>query len=131
MNAWSKPTTTTSSRAFTISATRKSGHASPQLLGEGGKAGEVPTDLNQLTGLERLQTMGYLEGIEVFDSQPLDSSRIGTLDKPVLVYSLVRSFSSALRRALCLDGWLTLRFFFVFEGRRARYGMHWVAYGFP
>ena len=33
--------------------------------------------------------MGFLEGVEVFDSQPLDSSRIGTLDNPVLVYSLV------------------------------------------
>ena len=91
MNAWSKPTTA-SSRAFSVSTARKSGHASPQLLGEGGKAGEVPTDINQSTGLERLQTLGFLEGIEVFDNQPLDSSRIGTLDNPVLVYSLVRFF---------------------------------------
>lgn len=87
LNAWSKPT----SRAFTLSAARKSGHPSPQLLGEGGKTGEVPTDINQSTGLERLQTLGFLEGIDVFDSQPLDSSRIGTLDNPVLVYSLVCS----------------------------------------
>ena len=90
LSVWSKPTTSTSSRAFTVSATRKSGPASPQLLGEGGKAGEVPTDINQSTGLERLQTLGFLEGVDVFDSQPLDSSRIGTLDNPVLVYSLVR-----------------------------------------
>ena len=91
MNAWSKPTTA-SSRAFSVSTARKSGHASPQLLGEGGKAGEVPTDINQSTGLERLQTLGFLEGVEVFDTQPLDSSRIGTLDNPVLVYSLVSVF---------------------------------------
>jgi len=91
LNVWSKPSTT-SSRAFSVSAARKSGHPSPQLLGEGGKAGEVPTDINQSTGLERLQTLGFLEGIDVFDSQPLDSSRIGTLDNPVLVYSLVRFF---------------------------------------
>jgi len=92
LNTWSKPTatTTSSSRAFTVSAARKSGHPSPQIFGEGGKAGEVPTDITQSTGLERLQTMGFLEGIDVFDSQPLDSSRIGTLDNPVLVYSLVR-----------------------------------------
>ncbi|KAF9790834.1 COX5B-domain-containing protein [Thelephora terrestris] len=88
LSVWSKPTTTTSSRAFTVSTARKSGHPAPQLLGEGGKSGEVPTDINQSTGLERMQTMGYLEGVEVFDSQPLDSSRIGTLDHPVLVYSL-------------------------------------------
>jgi cytochrome c oxidase subunit 5b len=92
LNAWSKPTTTTS-RAFTVSTARQSGHASPQLLGEGGKSGEVPTDINQSTGLERMQTLGFLEGVEVFDSQPLDSSRIGTLDNPVLVYSLVCSLS--------------------------------------
>jgi len=91
LNAWSKPSSS-SSRAFTLSAARKSGHPSPQLFGEGGKTGEVPTDINQSTGLERLQTLGFLEGIDVFDSQPLDSSRIGTLDNPVLVYSLVRFF---------------------------------------
>ena len=90
LNVWSKQPTTASSRAFSLSAARKSGHPSPQLLGEGGKAGEVPTDINQSTGLERLQTLGFLEGIDVFDHQPLDSSRIGTLDNPVLVYSLVR-----------------------------------------
>ena len=90
LNVWPKSTTTTSSRAFSLSASRKSGHPSPQLLGDGGKTGEVPTDINQSTGLERLQTLGYLEGVEVFDTQPLDSSRIGTLDNPVLVYSLVR-----------------------------------------
>lgn len=102
LNVWSKPTTTTSSRAFTVSATRKSGHPSPQLFGEGGKAGEVPTDINQSTGLERLQTLGFLEGIDVFDSQPLDSSRIGTLDNPVSVYSLVcLPFSSFLCFCFC------------------------------
>lgn len=92
LSVWPKSTATTSSRAFTVSATRKSGHPSPQLLGDGGKAGEVPTDINQSTGLERLQTLGFLEGVDVFDSHPLDSSRIGTLDNPVLVYSLVRPF---------------------------------------
>lgn len=92
LNAWSKPTTA-SSRAFTVSAARKSGGPpSPQLFGEGSKAGEVPTDITQSTGLDRLQTLGFLEGVDVFDSQPLDSSRIGTLDNPVLVYSLVCSF---------------------------------------
>lgn len=92
LGVWPKSTATTSSRAFTVSAARKSGHPAPQLLGEGGKTGEVPTDITQSTGLERLQTLGFLEGVDVFDTQPLDSSRIGTLDNPVLVYSLVRSF---------------------------------------
>ena len=141
LNVWSKPTTTTSSRAFTVSATRKSGHPSPQLLGEGGKAGEVPTDINQSTGLERLQTLGFLEGVDVFDSQPLDSSRIGTLDNPVLVYSLVRHslslFLSLFYRPPIpyVFGVFELTFCFsfcVFEflGCRARHWMHWVSCGF-
>lgn len=47
--------------------------------------------------------MGFLEGVEVFDSQPLDSSRIGTLDNPVLVYSLVSLLSSVFSlRLFCL-----------------------------
>ena len=47
--------------------------------------------------------MGFLEGVEVFDSQPLDSSRIGTLDNPVLVYSLVSFLSSVFSlRSFCL-----------------------------
>jgi len=112
LNVWSKPTTA-SSRTFALSAARKSGHPSPQLLGDGGKAGDVPTDINQSTGLERLQTMGFLEGVDVFDSQPLDSSRIGTLDNPVLVYSLVRPFLSFLSLLLSPS---VLRHFSVVSG---------------
>lgn len=77
-------------RAFSLSAARWSGPAAPQLYGEGSKAGEIPTDINQSTGLERLQTLGNLDGVEVFDLNPLDASRIGTVENPILVYSLVR-----------------------------------------
>ena len=127
LNVWSKQPTTASSRAFSLSASRKSGHPSPQLLGEGGKSGEVPTDINQSTGLERFQTLGFLEGIDVFDHQPLDSTRIGTLANPVLVYSLVRFFSlgSLLPSIVFRVRWLTL-----FEGRGARYGMYRLSCGF-
>jgi len=75
-------------RAFSVSASRWSGPSSPSLFGEGSKPGEVPTDISQSTGLDRLQTLGNLEGIEAFDLNPLDSSRTGTLENPVLVYSL-------------------------------------------
>ena len=51
----------------------------------------MPTDLNQSTGLDRLQTLGFLEGVEAFDLNLLDASRIGTLENPILVYSLVSS----------------------------------------
>ncbi|KAF8656219.1 hypothetical protein AX16_002655 [Volvariella volvacea WC 439] len=59
----------------------------PQLYGSGGKAGQVPTDVDQATGLERLQLLGELEGINVFDDSPLDASRIGTKANPILVQS--------------------------------------------
>lgn len=132
LNVWSKSTTANSSRTFTVSAARKSGHSSPQLLGEGGKTGEVPTDINQSTGLERMQTLGFLEGVDVFDSHPLDSSRIGTLDNPVLVYSLVSPFPLGFFFPLPPFGFCTLwadqlNFFL---GCRARYGVHRVSCGF-
>ncbi|KAL7279121.1 hypothetical protein ACG7TL_006961 [Trametes sanguinea] len=75
-------------RALSASAARRSEHPTPQIFGEGAKPGEVPTDENQSTGLERLQVLGAIEGVEVFDLNPLDSSRIGTLADPIKVYSL-------------------------------------------
>ncbi|KAF8638278.1 hypothetical protein AX17_002299 [Amanita inopinata Kibby_2008] len=59
----------------------------PQLIGPGGKPGEVPSDYEQMTGLARLQLLGELEGVNIFDDSPLDSSRIGTKTNPVLVQS--------------------------------------------
>ena len=47
------------------------------LYGPGGKPGEVPTDLDQAVGLERLELLGKMEGVDVFDMRPLDSSRTG------------------------------------------------------
>ena len=65
------------------------GPAAPQIYGPGGKAGEVPSDLEQATGLERLQLLGEMEGLDVFDDSPLDSSRVGTKGNPILVPSYV------------------------------------------
>jgi len=53
----------------------------------GGKPGEVPSDIEQVTGLQRLQLLGELEGIKIFDDSPLDASRIGTKADPILVPS--------------------------------------------
>ena len=68
-------------------------HAPPALLGEGAPDGSVPTDNNQSTGLERLQLLGHLEGIDVFDMQPLEVIKLGTKKDPILVKSYVRFFS--------------------------------------
>lgn len=75
-------------RAFSVTARASSGGPPPpQLYGTGAQPGTVPTDIEQATGLERLQLLGELEGVSVFDDQPLDSSRLGTKADPVLVLS--------------------------------------------
>ncbi len=81
------------SRAFSTTLRVSSGGPPPpQLYGPGGKPGGVPTDLDQATGLERLQLLAEVDGFNVFDEGPLDSSRIGTKADPVLVPSHVRIF---------------------------------------
>ncbi|KAL2004258.1 hypothetical protein VTN02DRAFT_4773 [Thermoascus thermophilus] len=57
------------------------------LLPPGAPEGTIPTDLNQATGLERLELLGKMQGIDVFDMRPLDSSRKGTFDNPIIVNS--------------------------------------------
>ena len=47
------------------------------LLPPGAEPGTVPTDLDQSTGLERLEILGKMQGIDVFDMRPLDASRKG------------------------------------------------------
>ncbi|EKM78769.1 COX5B subunit VB of cytochrome c oxidase [Agaricus bisporus var. burnettii JB137-S8] len=76
------------SRAFsTTLRVASGGPPPPELYGPGAKPGTVPTDLDQSTGLERLQLLGEIEGINVFEEGPLDSSRIGTRADPVRVPS--------------------------------------------
>jgi len=81
-------------RAFSTSSRVSSGPPPPQLYGPGSKPGEVPTDELQATGLERLQLLGELEGLDVFESAPLDTSRHGTKKDPILVASLVCTLTS-------------------------------------
>ncbi|KAI0787788.1 cytochrome c oxidase polypeptide IV [Fomes fomentarius] len=84
-----RPARTAAVRALSTTVARRSDHpAAPQIFGEGAKPGEIPTDENQATGLERLQVLGAIEGVDVFDLKPLDSSRVGTLADPIKVFSL-------------------------------------------
>ncbi|KAF2875890.1 cytochrome c oxidase-like protein polypeptide IV [Massariosphaeria phaeospora] len=55
------------------------------LTAPGAKPGTVPTDIEQATGLERLELLGKMQGIDVFDMRPLDASRVGTLADPIVV----------------------------------------------
>ncbi|KAK5994397.1 Cytochrome c oxidase polypeptide IV [Cladobotryum mycophilum] len=57
------------------------------LFGPGAQPGTVPTDLEQATGLERLEILGKVEGVDIFDMRPLDASRKGTMENPILVRS--------------------------------------------
>ncbi|PQE15588.1 Cytochrome c oxidase subunit 4 mitochondrial protein [Rutstroemia sp. NJR-2017a BBW] len=57
------------------------------LVGPGAAPGTIPTDIEQATGLERLEILGKMQGVDVFDMKPLDSSRKGTLDNPIIVKS--------------------------------------------
>lgn len=56
-------------------------------MGPGAQPGTVPTDLEQSTGVERLEILGKMEGVDIFDMKPLDASRKGTLKEPILVRS--------------------------------------------
>lgn len=57
------------------------------LVGPGAQPGTVPTDLEQSTGVERLEILGKMEGVDIFDMRPLDASRKGTLKEPIMVRS--------------------------------------------
>merc|ERR1712144_98889 len=57
------------------------------LIGPGAAPGTIPTDLEQATGLDRLEILGKVQGIDIFDMKPLDASRLGTLDNPIVVKS--------------------------------------------
>ena len=61
----------------------------PVIQGEGAKPGEVPSDEQQATGLERFELLGRLQGVDVFDMEPLESHRLGTTKEPIIVQSLV------------------------------------------
>jgi len=47
------------------------------LKGPGAAPATVPTDVEQSTGLERLEILGKMEGVDIFDMRPLDASRLG------------------------------------------------------
>ena len=51
------------------------------LLPPGAAPGTIPTDLEQATGLERLEILGKMQGIDIFDMKPLPSDRLGMLNR--------------------------------------------------
>ncbi|KAL9621370.1 MAG: hypothetical protein Q9160_004130 [Pyrenula sp. 1 TL-2023] len=55
------------------------------LLPPGGQPGTIPTDIEQATGLERLEILGKMQGVDIFDMRPLPSDRRGTFKDPIVV----------------------------------------------
>jgi cytochrome c oxidase subunit 5b len=47
------------------------------LFGPGAAPGTVATDLEQATGIERVELLGKMEGIDIFDMKPLEMTRQG------------------------------------------------------
>jgi cytochrome c oxidase subunit 5b len=95
------PIPRTAVRSFAISSIRSKDYSVPptklkkldeikteaDLLPPGATVGTIPTDLDQATGLERLEILGKMQGVDIFDMKPLDASRKGTLDNPIVVKS--------------------------------------------
>lgn len=88
-----RPATRTVPLFRTLSATPhclSEHHGPPSLFGPGSPPGAVPSDEAQATGLDRLQLLGKMEGIDVFNMKPLEMTREGTMADPIIIPSLVR-----------------------------------------
>lgn len=94
------------SRLFTSSALRFAA-GPPIIQGEGAKEGEIPTDEQQATGLERFELLGKLQGVDVFDMEPLQMTHLGTTENPIKVKSFVSIHTRSARRkasSIRIDG---------------------------
>ncbi|CAO3626712.1 unnamed protein product [Cunninghamella echinulata] len=78
-------------RPFSVLGARLSGAVSSEhaetSFGSGSAAGQVPTDIEQATGLERAELLAKLEGQELFDVEPLNMTHLGTVKNPIVVKS--------------------------------------------
>ncbi|KAK9368331.1 cytochrome c oxidase subunit VB-domain-containing protein [Lipomyces kononenkoae] len=57
------------------------------LFGPGAEPGQIPSDFEQATGLERLELLGNMAGIDIWDLELLPSHRTGTIADPIIVDS--------------------------------------------
>lgn len=55
------------------------------LIGAGATPGTIPTDIDQATGLERLEVLGKMEGVDVFDIEHPIVEGSGTMQDPFMV----------------------------------------------
>lgn len=86
-------------RTLRTSAVLRSDAPAPIIVYEGAKPGQVATDEQQATGLERWELENTIEGKPAFDMEPLPADRLGTVASPISVLSLVSSQTSSAGRS--------------------------------
>lgn len=59
------------------------------LIGQGGEKGKIPTDMDQATGMERLEILALKEGIDFFDMEEPITEGSGTYKDPFIVPTYV------------------------------------------
>lgn len=72
---------------FKVSTSLAEASGPNALFGPGSKDHEIPTSFEQATGVERLELLAQMEGIDLFDDRPLVQDRKGTPEDPVVVDS--------------------------------------------
>ena len=78
----------TISTFFSLLAGNVAHRDADSLIGPGAQPGTIPTDIEQATGLERLELLAKLEGKELFDMEPLNMTHLGTKENPIVVKSM-------------------------------------------
>ena len=106
-------------RLFTTSALRFAA-GPPVIQGDGAKTGDVATDEQQATGLERYELLGRLNNQEVFDMEPLKMTHLGTTKDPIKVQSYVSSLMLSPPPLSILD----LSIAIVKDGSKAAFPVH-------
>jgi hypothetical protein len=66
---------------------------SPHSSSEGPKAGHIPADIKEATGIEPLQLLGQRHGVDVFSMGLLLSTKPGTIEDSTLISAYVHSGS--------------------------------------
>ncbi|KAK9494902.1 cytochrome c oxidase subunit VB-domain-containing protein [Lipomyces doorenjongii] len=92
LRAATTPAKPTSGEIEAVEGPRVSTHVSEverpeDLFGPGAEPGEIPSDFEQATGLERLELLSNMAGIDIWDLEPLPSHRTGTIEDPLIVDS--------------------------------------------
>lgn len=84
----SSPSSPFSSAAIIRSTNLPQVKDASDLIPSGAPTGSIPTDLDQATGLERLEILSKMAGVDVFDMQPIKFSKLGTMKDPIVIDSL-------------------------------------------